>query len=172
MILNGNLDVLGETKIKIIVDDSYTFDPEDVGLLIVQSGDLFFNDGTELRRFTLEGFKATLSASLGFVLSDLSINPSTLNALENVSGLDGNSSLLDALSQLDSAIPTKFVSTYASDTVHDITHNLDSEDVHVTLFNDSNNTIISSSTIEVLDSNNIRVTLSGSQPLRVLVTAY
>lgn len=172
MILNGNLDVKGTTKIKVLVDDSYVFNEDDIGLLVIQSGELYFNDGTELRRFTLDGFKSVLSSSLGFVLDDLSLNPSTLNALDNVSGMDGNSSLLDALTQLDSAIPTKFTSTYSSSTVHNITHNLNSQDIHVTLFNDSTNIVIDTSTIEVVDANNLRVTLANSQPLRVLVTAY
>jgi len=172
MKLNGNLDVSGTTRIKIISDDSYVFDENDVGLLVIQSGELYFNNGSELQKFTVEGFKAILASSLGFVLDNLSINPATLNVLDNVSGIDGNSSLLDALTQIDSAIPTKFTSTYASGTVHNVNHGLNSQDVHVTIFHDSTNFIINDSVIEVVDNNNLRITLTGSSPIRVLVTAY
>ena len=172
MILNGDLDVLGSTKIKIIEDDSYVFDAADVGLLVIQSGVLYFNDGSSLREFTLEDFKATLSNSLGFVLSDLSIDPATLNALDNVSGLDGNSSLLSALSQLDARIPTKFTTTLSASTTHTISHNLGSENLHITVYNDTNNTIINDATVQIVTINQVQITLSISTPIRVLITQY
>ena len=164
--------MLGETFLKIAEDDSYTFDAGDKGLFIIRDNILLYNNGVSLDQFAIVSFKSTLVESLGFVLDDLSINPSTLNTLSGVSEIDGNSSLVDVLVQLGANIPSKFTSTYASDTTHIIEHNLDSQNIHVTIFNDSNNVIINDATVQVLDLNRLAVTLSSPQPIRVLVTSY
>ena len=73
---------------------------------------LLFNDGTTWVQFATGGNAAMLQtevdaieASLGaFVGTDGAFNEAALNALTNVTGLTSGSSLLDALTQLDSAI--------------------------------------------------------------------
>jgi len=71
-----------------------------------------FNDGTAWVQFATGGNAATLQsevdsieASLGaFVGTNGVFNEAALNALTNITGLTGASSLLDALTQMDSAI--------------------------------------------------------------------
>lgn len=71
-----------------------------------------FNNGTEWLPFATGGNAAAIQtevdaieASLGaFVGTDGTFNEAALNALDNVTGLTGGSSLLDALSQIDAAI--------------------------------------------------------------------
>jgi hypothetical protein len=175
MKINGNLEVLGESKIRVKEIEDYQFNSDDSGLLYTKYGQLFLNTGTKVSQIETTNRLNTLKSSLGnWLLNDFSFNPLTFNnTFDNVSGLDANSSLLDVLSQLDSAISNTYIETFTSPSnTYLVKHKLDADIAHVVAKNISTNIKLKDSdlTITYLSKDSLEINLSQSQPIKVLVS--
>lgn len=171
--INGNLDVAGTTKIKIKELTGYSFDSADYGLLFLDGNTLKLNDGNKTVTLSTTDFKNKLLSSSGnWLLNDFSFNALAFNSLQNVSGLTASSSLLNAIQQLDSAIPKTYTQTYSTNVTHTVTHNLNTTIAHITVIDTSTNQKIKDSemTVEFSSANSITITLSQSKPIKVLVS--
>lgn len=123
MIVNGNLKLhtLGDSEFQNVILERLTTAARDAltgGDLV--AGRLIYNtstntydyyDGTNWVAFGTGGNVAavqneldTTQTSMGYVNADGTFNASSLNALTNVNGLTGSSTLVDALADLDAAI--------------------------------------------------------------------
>jgi len=123
MIVNGNLKfhTLGAGEIQNAIMETFTTAARDAltgadlvaGRLIYNTTTNLYNfyDGTQWVVFASGGSTGaiqteldTTQASMGYVNADGTFNQTALNALGNVTGLTGSSTLVDALTQLDTAI--------------------------------------------------------------------
>lgn len=113
MVINGNLEVKGiiqqPTLESFDAIDLPAFDAQNKGTLYFNNdlGSITLNDGnTYVTLLTDQSSNETFITTLGdnWINANLSFNPTPFNAMNNVSGLDANSSLFDVLSQFDSAI--------------------------------------------------------------------
>lgn len=176
MKINGNLEVLGETKAKIAGLSNYTFDSDDKGLLFLDSNNLYLNTGQEVLKIETTNRLNALRSSLGdWVSNDFSFDALSFNEdFHTISGLNADSTLLDVLKQIDSSIPKTYIKSFSSaSTSFLIEHNLETEIAHVVVKNVFTNEKVKDNdiTITYLDSNTIQIDLVDSLAIKVLVSA-
>lgn len=175
MKINGNLEVLGKSDIKIS-DELPAFLEEDLGRLVLHNSKLKVNNGSEFITVADYTDINDISNIFGEVLlsSSISFDPSSFSNFKNVSNLTGNSSIFDVLSQLDASISNSFFAEYQTTTnSHNVNHNLNSEIGHVTVVDLNTGIKVKDSemVITFLDSNNIKIDLTQNRPIKVLMNA-
>lgn len=175
MKINGDLEVLGTTNLKILEDNIPQFSSDDTGKLLLNNNKLFVNNGEDFISLMDNKDIEALSDSLGsIVITSLAFNPSAFSNFDNVSSLTGNSSLFDVLAQLDASIPKTFSGDFQTATnSHTVQHNLDVNIAHVTVVDRNTNIKVKDSemTISFIDNQRIQVDLNSAKAVRVFMSA-
>lgn len=175
MKINGDLEVLGELTVRIKEIEDYTFDGEDKGLILLDADGLYFNNGSAVLRFETTNRTTTLTNALGsWINQDFAFNPLAFNEnFTNINGLNSGSTLLDALQQLDTAIPRTYVESFGTAaSTHTVNHNLNSDIAHVTVKKIYGNQKVKDSemTISFTSSNSLKIDLTSELAVKVLVS--
>lgn len=130
----GDIELVGGSILNLnaeslATDPAFTADDEGRIIYNTTTNEYRFNNGSEWVAFQSDAVSSstTLRDTLGteWVNSNFSFNPTQLNLFDNVSGLTSNSSLYDALNQLDSAITTSLNVTKLQDVDLDFTSGLE-----------------------------------------------